>query len=161
VESDGTDGITELWVSLPVYLRHYNPLRAGDDRQSGLADTTIEYWTGSAWAVLPEDQNGDAIPEIVTTTKLRLGRDYLRGDGIQYAYVLFDESQRVRLAAKVYYDPYQSKTGVRTVHVDLHGAPGAVKKMPTSLAISYLLGVTDEGTQQGGGLPTPNNLRLQ
>lgn len=150
--SDGTDQVTELWASLPVYLRHYNPLRAGTDRQEDLADTSIEYWDGSAWQAMPEDTDSDGIPELVSTTALRLGRDFQLGDGIQYAYVAMNGSQQVRLSTGIYYDPYQSKTGVRTVHIDLHGNPGTSQSLPAEKSVTYTVQTTNpvDGTP-----PTP------
>jgi|GEM_PF-7101210 len=159
ITSDGTDEITELWSSIPVFLRLYNPLRAGDDKQKDLSDTTIEYWTGSSWIPMPEDQNGDGIPEIVSTTKLRLGRDFLLGDGPQYVYVGFESPQRTRLSTQIYYDPYQSKTGVRTVHFDLHGNPGTVKQMPTNKVFSYTVTTTDPGGDGTGSASSRLNLQ--
>lgn len=160
VASDGTDEVTELWASIPVFLKAYSPIQPGDQFQVDLPDTTIEYWNGSAWSQMPEDTSGDGVPEVVATRKLRLGRDFLLGDGPQYAYVVFDGEEHVRLSSQVYYDPYQTKTSVRTVHIDLHGSPGTVGPMPTSRSVSYLLGVSDASSADDGGLPTPSNLRL-
>lgn len=153
LSSDGSDQVTELWASLPVYLRHYNPLRAGTDKQEGLEDTSIEYWDGAAWQVMPEDQDGDGVPELVTATALRLGRDFQLGDGIQYAYVAFDASQQVRLSTGIYYDPYQSKSGVRTVHIDLHGSPGTTQPLPTEKSVSYTVQTTHS---TDNSTPTPD-----
>jgi hypothetical protein len=141
IESDGTDELTELWASLPVFLRAYSPLRPGDQPQVGLEDTTIEYWndTAGSWEPLPEDTSGDSIPELVTTTALRLGRDYLLGDGPQYVYVALSDAHGVRLSTQIYQDPYQTKTSVRTVHIDLHGDPGTVQPAPNTRTLTYEL----------------------
>jgi hypothetical protein len=136
--ADGTDLVTELWASVPVFLRLYSPLTPGDQPQADLADTTIEYWDGAAWQPLPEDTSGDGVPELVETERLRLGRDFLLGDGPQYVYLVFDAPQRTRLSTRIYYDPYQTKTGVRTVHIDLHGDPGQPAPLP-STTVSYAL----------------------
>jgi hypothetical protein len=160
--SDGTDEVTELWASIPVFLRAYAPENPGDQLQQGLDDTTIEYWTGSAWVAMPEDTDADGIPEIVETTKLRLGRDFLLGDGPQYAYVVFSGTARLRLSTQIYFDPYQTKTSVRTVHIDLHGDPGRVRAMPESTSVSYLVGVIDHiRSGEGGALPAPAGLRVR
>jgi len=143
ITSDGTDEITELWASLPIFLRLYSPGNPGDQPQVNLDDTTIEYWNGSAYVAMPEDTNSDGIPEIVETQKLRLGRDYQLGDGIQYAYVVFNETERVRLSTQIYYDPYQTKTSVRTVHIDLHGDPGTAISIPESRETSYRIKTND------------------
>jgi len=139
VTSDETDEVRELWASLPVYLRHYNPKRAGDNLQKGLEDTSIEYRADGSWEAMPEDQDGDDTPELVSTDTLRLGRDYQMGDGMQYVYVVFDQTREVRLSEGTYYDPYQSKTGVRTVHVDLHGNPGSTESLPGEASVTYTL----------------------
>ena len=137
ITSDETDEVNELWASLPVYLRHNNPLREGEDHQRGMEDTSIEYWDGSQWRALPDSESGT--PSMVTTDVIRLGRGYLLGDGMQYAYVSFTGSQRVRRSEGKYYDPYQSKTGVRTVHIDLHGNPGTTKTLPAETSVSYTI----------------------
>jgi hypothetical protein len=141
--SDQTDQVTELWASLPVYLRHNNPHSPGGDKQSGMADTSIEYWDGAAWVSMPEDTDSDGVPEIVNTTALRLGRDYGDGTGPRYGYVSFPSSQDLRLSKHVYYDPYQSSTSARTVHIDLHGNPGTAQALPASQSVSYTIQTTD------------------
>ncbi|QXD16164.1 hypothetical protein GQ464_004215 [Rhodocaloribacter litoris] len=152
--SDATDMITELWASIPVFLRMTSST-PGDKPQMYLNDTTIEYWNGSSWKPMPEDQNGDGIPEIVTTTKLRLGRDFLLGEGPQYVYVGFPEgAQRVRLSTQIYYDPYQTKTSVRTVHFDLHGNPGTAISMPTNKSLQYTITTTEPDDVEGGETTT-------
>ena len=154
ITSDGTDQVTELWASIPVFLRLYAPDNAGDQAQEDLDDTTIEYWDGASWQPMPEDQDGDGVPEIVTTSKMRLGRDFLLGDGPQYVYVGFDAPQRTRLSTQIYTDPYQTKTRVRTVHLDLHGNPGTVIPMPDSLSISYTLTTTEPDGETSGSTQT-------
>jgi len=157
--SNQADQVTELWASLPVYLRHSNPLRVGDEYHSNIDDTTIEYYDGTNWRAMPEDTDGDGVPEMVTTDALRLGRDYEDGVGPRYGYVSFPNSQDVRLSVSTYYDPYQSMTGVRTVHVDLHGNPGTAKTLPASKGVSYTLQTSDP--TQGGGPSTGQVIPLQ
>jgi hypothetical protein len=149
--SDASDQVNELWTSLPVHLRSNNPERGGDDAQRDLEDTSIEYWGGSSWQTLPEDTGGDGVPEIVTTSALRLGRDYssVLDQPIAYAYVSFTSDQDVRRSMDEYYDPYQTTTGVRTVHIDLHGDPGATKTLPAEKSVSYTLQTTDPTTEEG------------
>lgn len=147
LDTDGTDEVNELWASLPVYLRHHNPLRGGDELQSNIQDTRIEYWDGSSWVVMPDST---ASPAMVSTTALRLGRDYEDGQGMRYGYVSFKSTQDVRLSNGKYYDPYQSMTGVRTVHIDLHGDPDTTKAIPTSKSVSYTVQTTDP-TSEGEG----------
>ncbi|RMD96836.1 MAG: hypothetical protein D6816_18380, partial [Bacteroidetes bacterium] len=143
--SDGTDQITELWATLPIYFRHYDPDQSGDDFQVDLEDTSIEYWDGTLWQPMPEDQNGDGIPELVTTTKIRLGRDFLNGSGKQYAYIGFPMPQAVRLADRVYTDPAGTKTRGRNLHFDMHGNPGTAIPMPTNKSLQYTITTTEPG----------------
>jgi len=157
--SDETDQVTELWASFPVYLRHYNPHRGGGDHQENMDDTSIEYFDGSAWNVMPEDTSGNGTPEIVNAEAMRLGRDYEDGNGLRYAYVDFASNQDVRLSKHKYYDPYQSKTGVRTVHIDLHGDPGTTKTLPASKSVSYTIQTTDPTS--GGDTSTSQVIPLQ
>ncbi|RME05188.1 MAG: hypothetical protein D6816_09180, partial [Bacteroidetes bacterium] len=144
VISDGEDMITELWASIPVYLRDYRS-EDGWGRQTYMQDTSIEYWDGFGWQYMPEDQNGDGIPELVSTTKLRLGRDYGLGEGVQYAYIGFEVPQKVRLSTQIYEDPYQTKSRVRTVHFDMHGNPGTAIPMPTNKSLQYTITTTEPG----------------
>ena len=94
VESDQADEATELFVGLPVYMRavsynRFGSLTRGNHPQIGLDDTTIEYWDGSAWQMLPDAPDYEW-PTAVTTTALRLGRDFRTGEGPKYAYVDFE-----------------------------------------------------------------------
>lgn len=144
--SDEADEVTELWASLPVYLRHYDPSPSGDDMQDGLEDTTIDYWDGSQWVELPFDEDSDGVPEMATTKALRLGRDYegLAGNnGPAYVYVDLASSQSVRRSENIYQDPYQTAARVRTVHLDMHGNPGTTKTLPASKNVSYTIQTTD------------------
>ena len=147
LDTDGTDEVNELWASLPVYLRHFNPLREGDELQSNIEDTVIEYWDGSSWVLMPDSAT---TPAMVNTTALRLGRDYEDGNGMRYGYVSFEGAENVRLSNGKYYDPYQSMTGVRTVHIDLHGNPGTTKEIPTSKSVSYTVRTTDPTSEEEG-----------
>lgn len=156
--SDETDEVTELWASLPVYLRHNNPHRAGDNRQRNMENTLIEYWDGGAWQELPFDADSDGTPEIVATNALRLGRNYEDGQGMRYGYVSLASTQDVRRAKHKYYDPYQSKTGVRTVHIDLHGNPGTTKTLPAEKSISYTIQTSEPSF---GDVPTSQSVGLE
>jgi hypothetical protein len=146
--SDETDQVNMLWAGLPVYLRHNNPNRAGLDLQQNMEDTRIEYWDGSSWVELPFDTDSDGVPEIVSTSALRLGRDYEDGQGMRYGYVDLDQSRKMRRSKNKYYDPYQTKTGVRTVHIDLHGDPGTTKTLPASKSVSYTIQTTDPTSEE-------------
>ena len=139
--SDQSDQVTELWATLPVYLKAQRKGSWG--AQMGYSKTSIEYWDGSDWQAVPEDENEDGLPETVRTTALRLGRNFLLGNGIQYAYVDFGSSQSLRLAKEIYSDPYQTRQMFRSVHVDLHGNPGSTKTLPASKSVSYTVQTTD------------------
>jgi len=84
---------------------------------------------------------------MISTDALRLGRDYGDGEGMRYGYVSLARHQDVRRSKQKYYDPYQSKTGVRTVHIDLHGNPGTVKTLPAEKSVSYTIQTTDPTTE--------------
>ena len=139
VESDGSDEIEMLWASLPVYLRHFNPHRAGDQLHRNIDDTSIEYWTGNSWDSLKVDSNSDGTPDLKETSALRLTRNYEMGDGPQHAYIDFSNSQKVRLSTGNYYDPYQSRSGVRTVHIAIHENPGTITDMPENKSVTYTI----------------------
>jgi hypothetical protein len=141
--SDQTDQVTALWASLPIHLRSVWDLEGTRGPGALLEDTTIEFWDGTAWQPMPEDQDGDGIPERVSTSALRLGRDFLLGDGMQYAYVALDGIQQVRLSEGIYNSPYQSPTHVRTVHIDLHGSPGTAQTLPASKTLQYTIQTND------------------
>ncbi len=143
VTSDETDEITELWASIPVYLRHYNPEGPGDKYHAAIEDTLIEYWNGNAWKEVPSDMDDDSIPEMIRTEALRLSRDYGNNTGVRRAYVSFPSPQKLRRAESKYYDPYQTMTGVQTIHFDLHGDPGTVQSMPDDKQLSYTIQTTD------------------
>ncbi|MFW5746433.1 MAG: PGF-pre-PGF domain-containing protein [Nanoarchaeota archaeon] len=128
IETDGVDELTALWAAIPVNLRLNSDIRVGDRLQQLYDDTSIEYWKDDRWEELPEDLDADGVPEMRRTSCLRLGRDYLLGDGPQYVYIEMAENQTVRLSNMTYKDPYQTKVTVRTVHMDLHGSPGTVRK---------------------------------
>jgi hypothetical protein len=142
ITSDEVDEVNELWASIPVYLRDYSKF-AGPDDQVDMDPTTIEYWDGSQWVVMPEDTDSDGVPEIASTDALRLGRDYPIYSETKYAYVSFASVQDVRLSEWVYHDPYQTSTSARTVHIDLHGNPGTTKTLPASKSVSYTIQTTD------------------
>jgi hypothetical protein len=144
--SDESDQVNELWATIPVFLRDMR--YSGNQR--GLNDTTIEFWDGAAWVAMPEDTDSDGVPEYVTTTALRLGRDF--GSGAQYGYVSFASSQTIRLSEQVWVRTEQATPEaerVRTVHIDLHGNPGTTKTLPASQSVSYTVQTTDPTADSG------------
>jgi hypothetical protein len=151
VESDQTDEATALYVGLPVYLRavsynRFGSLTRGNHPQIGLDDTTIEYWDGSQWQELPHAPDYEW-PTAVTTTALRLGRDFRTGEGLQYAYVDFDSPTPLRRSPFYQHDVYQTKTRIRTVQMDLHGNPGTAQSLPASKSVTYTIQTTDPTTE--------------
>jgi hypothetical protein len=157
ITSDEVDEVNELWASIPVHLRDYSKF-AGPDDQEGMDPTTIEYWDGSQWVVMPEDTDNDGVPEIVSTDALRLGRKYPFQNETKYAYVSLANTQDLRLSEWVYHDPYQTSTSARTVHIDLHGNPGTAKTLPASKSVSYTIQTTEPAL---GALFTDQDVSLR
>lgn len=141
VTSDKADQVSELWATIPVYLKYNTSAQGG---QADLPDATIEYWDGTSWRPLTTS--------LVSTTKLRLGRDYLDGVGPRYGYVGFYAedgktltAQRVKLSSQVWEQSYQGYARIRNVHIDLHGNPGTVRQMPEMASVTYTITTTDPG----------------
>jgi hypothetical protein len=142
--SDQSDQVNQLWATLPVFLKAQRKGSWG--KQNGLDKTSIEYWDGSSWQAMPD---GSDVPKMISTTALRLGRNFLLGNGLQYAYVDLASARNVRLAKNIYSDPYQTRQMFRSVHIDLHGDPGATKTLPAEKSVSYTLQTTDPTTEEG------------
>lgn len=140
ITSDGHDQITELWATLPVFLRDNSP----ESGQGNLTDTTIDYWNGSSWSTL-----GTALQ---ATKKLRLGRDF--GNGPQYTYIAFHQTRRVKLSASVWQQSYGGYSRIRNVHIDLHGNPGSSIQFPASMSLRLTIQTTDDPAPA-----SPQNLR--
>jgi len=139
ISTDKTDEVTELWATIPFFLRE-------DNQEVWKVGTlSIQYWDGSAWQALPEDTDSDGVPEVVTTTALRLVRSDKSGVN-RYAYVSFTQSQDLRLSTQQWEDSYQTDFLGRNVHIDLHGDPGTAKTLPASKSVSYTLQTTDPTT---------------
>lgn len=140
IDTDETDEATELWASIPIFLR--NPHWSAT--QENIPEATIEFWDGSAWQTMPEDENGDGLPEMVSTSVLRIGRDF--GAGPKYGYIHLDNEHSLRLSEEVWQRTYQIWDGgekIRTLHIDLHGDPGTVKTLPASTSVSYTIQTTE------------------
>jgi len=100
--------LTELWATIPVYLR--------DSRgQSKLADADIEYWDGQAWKKLGAKR--------VKTVKIRLSRDF--GQGPRRGYIHFTAPQHVRLSGEIWQDNYQ------------HGSQGKADALAGARSVIY------------------------
>ena len=90
---------TELWATIPVYLR--------DSRsQKDLKDTLIETQSGTSWKAFTH----------TTTQQLRLTRDTPTGPA--HAYIQFTEPQKVRLA-EPWQATYQSRSRIQNIQIDL------------------------------------------
>jgi hypothetical protein len=98
--------ITELWATIPVFLRNAHPYQGQD-----IPDTTIEYFADDAWLPL-----GTGLTD---TRGIRLGRDF--GDGPAYAYILFDQLENLRLSDEVWQADYQSDNRFRNILINLVG----------------------------------------
>jgi hypothetical protein len=143
--SNQSDQVNQLWATLPVFLKAQRKGSWG--KQQGYEKTSIEYWDGSSWQDLPDSENGT--PDMVNTTALRLGRNFLLGDGIQYVYVDLGSARNVRRSKNIYSDPYQTRQMFRSVHIDLHSSPGTTKTLPAEKSVSYTIQTTDPTTEEG------------
>ncbi|MBR9705059.1 hypothetical protein GOV12_06620 [Candidatus Pacearchaeota archaeon] len=128
IRSNQSDEITELWVTLPVFLR--------DAQQPLLDDTTIEYWNSDNWLNLTTN--------LVGTGKIRLGRDFNNGNGSQYVYVLFDRLRNMKLSDVVYRQYSGGNSRIRNIHIDLHGSSGSEIMFPALREITYAITTTPE-----------------
>jgi hypothetical protein len=134
ITSDGSLQIGQFWDTIPIFLRDCGPpfTNSGDDGlECHLADTAIEYWTGNTYAALTD--------EGVTTARVRLTRQF--GAGPQYAYIVFEEARRVRLASEAWQGSYMSDNRLRNVHIDLLGSAGTVT-MPQKTTVGYTISTT-------------------
>jgi len=160
--SDNSDEITELWASIPAYLRASdNPqdIAGTIGPQDAMSDATLEYWDGASWSEILYDTSGDGVPEIVTAEALRFGHDFNDGNGNQWVYVDFPSPQDIRRSKNIYYDPSGTHNKARTIHIDLHGNPGNTKTMPSSKSVSYTIQTTDPTSK--GGTSTSQVIPLQ
>lgn len=143
ITSDQSEDISELWATLPVFLRDHGPNSPGEELGYYMKDTKIEYWDGSQWVEVPYDTDDDGVPEFATTQYLRFERDFEDWGGINHSYVKLASAQDIRRAKSRYTDPYQTNTRVRSIHIDLHGDPGTTKTMPASKSVTYTIRTTD------------------
>lgn len=127
VATDQLDDVTELWYSLPIYLREAN---------QAISDASIQYWTGTTWSALTTSlQSADWI---------RLTRDH--GSGDQYVWIHFTTTQSVSLSSAVKEQTYQGAVRSRQLQVNLHSTtPGVAATLPASKSITYDVTVTDPG----------------
>lgn len=122
---DGTEEADELWAAVPILIRH--------TRQSVSAETTIDFWDGSAWQVLSE-------ATITPTNAIRLGRDW--GSGPSYAYIALDKIRDVQLSA-LFTSSDQEESLSRTLHLDAHENRGTTLPIPSEETVTYWLTTSD------------------
>jgi len=133
IVSDNADAITLLYEQIPIFLKF-----TADDSWLGgtnLVDTTIEYWSGSAWTTLTTTP--------VSTDEIRLGRDSdqdsggsgtMDGLGQGYVYIHFLlQSEDVSLSSAVQ-DINGASDRCRNIHVDMLDG-GSL--MPASRSLTY------------------------
>jgi hypothetical protein len=113
VSGDGKDAITELYESLPVYLRD-------TDKQGSAQPTVIEFQAGGAWKPATADY-----AEGVTAVKLTRFGGAVR--------IAFDRPQRVKLSPSDWQDEFLTRATSRNVVVDLLGSAKALTD-PVSVA---------------------------
>lgn len=127
IHSDGNDTVSELWESIPIYLRDAN-------LQSNLNRTSIEYFNGSTWHALSDDH--------VETSVVRLGRTF--GNDTGFVFLLFDSDVTLKLSGEVWTPDYQTQAEERTIHIDLHGNPGTPSQMNHSVTVGYNITVMNK-----------------
>lgn len=120
--SDGSDMVTELWDSLPIFLR---------DGMKQSDDATIDFRVAGTWQ--------EATTELVTADAIRIGRFGA------FAYVVFEQPQNVKLSTEVWTTDYQTDNRIRSVHIDMLGSGGTAVPLPTSTSITYALTTTEAG----------------
>jgi len=146
--SDNSDEVTELWASIPAFLRASSFTMGTIGPQDDMSDATLEYYDGTAWSEIPFDTDSDGVPEIVTAEALRFGHDFNDGNGLQWVYVDLASTQDIRRSKNEYHDPSGAHAQVRTIHIDLHGDPGTTKTMPADKSVSYTIQTTDPTSEE-------------
>jgi|GEM_PF-1360055 len=120
--SDGSDTVTELWDSLPIFLR---------DGKKQSDDATIDFRVGGTWQ--------EATTALVMVYAIRIGRFGA------FAYIMFEQPQSLKLSSEVWTTDYQTDNRIRSVHLDMLGSSGAAVPLPGSTSITYALTTTETG----------------
>ncbi|MBR9703881.1 hypothetical protein GOV12_00580 [Candidatus Pacearchaeota archaeon] len=128
VTSNQSDELTELWTTLPIYLRE-------GYHQPNIQDTTIEYWDSDNWINMSNS--------LVRTGRIRLGRNFNDGQGFRYTYILFSRLNDIKLSDYVWQQTYQEDARIRNIHIDLHGNPGREIMFPARRQIKYAITTTE------------------
>lgn len=126
VDHTGTDTISELWATIPVFLR---------DGDQSMADTVIQYWDGATWRTLTST--------IVSVDDIRLGRDF--GSGREYVWIRFAATQDVCRNGAIWVESYQGNGRYSIIKADLLGYTGSGQSFPASASVQYSVTVTDPG----------------
>lgn len=113
----GSDEITELWESLPIFLN--------EAKQDAESDTSIEFCVGNEW-----QPGSTKLTSNVTAVRAR------RFGGT--VFIDFDEPRRVALS-EILTTQYQKKDRLRNLKIDLVGGQGTVQKMPKKTAVGYVI----------------------
>lgn len=139
VTSDGTDSITELWESLPVFLR---------DGVKQSEDAKIAFRIGTTWTTVYDETGGiDDSTLYANVEAIRITRFG------EHAYVSFDIPQEVKLASTVWTTDYQTDNRIRSIHVNLLGSTGTAVPFPAQATVSYKL-TTTEPTGDNNAAPS-------
>jgi hypothetical protein len=118
--SDGSVQFSTLWESLPVFV---------SKNKTTNAETSIEYWNGSAWALMPAD--GDT----VTAYEIRLGRLHAASAG--YVYITLSSPKPIKLAPE-WQANYQAADYYRQLMIDLHPNSGTAQAV-ASTSVTYVI----------------------
>ena len=118
--SDGQDLATELYETIPVFLR--------DGRYPGEVPFYIWFEVGGQWV----EATGDLYENV---RRVQVGRF---GGTIR---IEFDEPQRLRLSPSEWSDTYQSRAICRNILVDLLGSGGKAAPLPARVAVRYRITV--------------------
>ena len=135
LESDNSDQITELWLTIPLYEGG----REGDFWI--LPDMfQVDYFSNGEWIGLEEN--------ITNADHVRIGHDW--GLGIYYTYLTFSKEMRLRLIPA---DQELDWQRIHLLQIDLHGNPGNIISFPSDIEFSYSITTSSD---VGENQPTSN-----
>jgi hypothetical protein len=122
IQSDGKDLATELYETIPVFLR--------DNSQPEKNMSRIFFQLGDQWK--------DGTPELQENVKAVKIERYTGA-----VLITFKVPARLKLSPEVWADHYQSGANCRTILVDLLGSEGRPKAIPET-SVSYKITVVKE-----------------
>lgn len=118
--SSGTDQITKLWETIPLYVGH--------SVQQSTASLTVYYWDGSVYQQL-------AAGSSVTAQDFRIARDLDDGNGERYWWLRLDQSRKVSLRAS---STTKREAIIHPLDLNLHPTgDGTAQDIPTTISYSY------------------------